>query len=76
MDTPQEIKPIITNVNELLKKPYLVEEEVAAIQRRAVSTLRNDRHLRRGLAYIKFGRSVRYRTADVIAAMESNRITF
>jgi len=65
------------NLNELLKKPYLIEVEVAAITRLAVSTLRNDRFLRRGIPYVKIGkRSIRYKTADVIATMEAHRISF
>jgi hypothetical protein len=67
----------IINVGELLKKPYLNEIETAAITGRAVSTLRNERHLRRGFPYLKIGhRSIRYRTADIVAAMEARRITF
>jgi hypothetical protein len=67
----------IENVNELLKKPYQNEFEAAAITGRAVSTLRNERHLRRGLPYLKIGkRSVRYKTADIIATMEARRISF
>ena len=67
----------ITDVNELLKKPYLNEMEVAAITGRAVSTLRNERFLRRGLPYLKIGkRSIRYKTTDVTATMEKNRICF
>lgn len=65
------------NVSELLKQPYQNEFETAAIMRRAVSTLRNDRHLRRGLPYLIIGkRSIRYKTTDIIAAMESRRISF
>ncbi|MHB8771299.1 MAG: hypothetical protein ACYC7J_09895 [Syntrophales bacterium] len=65
------------NVPEVLKKPYLNEFEAAAVQGRAVSTLRNDRHLRRGLPYLKISaRSIRYKTADIIAAMEGRRISF
>ena len=73
----KKVKPIISNVNELIKKPYLTETEVSAITGRAISTLRNERHLRRGLAYLKIGqRSIRYKTADVIATMEARRISF
>lgn len=62
---------------ELLKKPYLNEQEASALTGRAVSTLRNERHLRRGLPYLKVGkRTVRYRLVDVTAFMESRRITF
>lgn len=64
-------------VNDLMKKPYLNEMEVAAITGRAVSTLRNERHLRRGIPYHVIGqRSIRYRLADVMAFMEAQRITF
>jgi len=67
----------IENVNELQKKIYLNEFEAAAITGRAVSTLRNERHLRRGFPYLKIGkRSIRYKTADIIATMEARRISF
>jgi predicted DNA-binding transcriptional regulator AlpA len=63
--------------NELMKKPYLTEKEVAAITGRALSTLRNERFMRRGLPYYKVGgRSIRYKIEDVIAYMESRRIAF
>ncbi len=65
------------NVGELLKKPFLNEVEVAAITGRAVSTLRNERHLRRGFPYLKVGRrSVRYKLTDILASMEARRISF
>ncbi|MBP7232489.1 MAG: hypothetical protein KBA28_11230 [Syntrophaceae bacterium] len=63
--------------NELIQKPFLNEVEVAAITGRAVATLRNDRHLRRGLPYLKISqRSVRYRTPDIMNFMEARPITF
>ena len=65
------------NIPEVLKKPYLNEFEAAAISGRAVSTLRNHRHLRRGFPYLKIGqRSIRYKTADLLEAMEGQRIAF
>lgn len=65
------------NTSELLKKPYLNETETAALTGRAVPTLRNERHLRRGLPYLKIGgRSIRYKLQDVIAYMEGRRISF
>jgi hypothetical protein len=65
------------NISELLKKPYLGEREVASLTARAVSTLRNDRHCRRGIPYLKIaGRSVRYKLQDVLTFMESRRISF
>ena len=65
------------DVKELLNKPYLDEKEVSAITNRALSTLRNERFMRKGLPYYKIGgRSVRYKTEDVISYMEGRRITF
>jgi len=65
------------SASELLEKKYLNEKEVAAITGRAVSTLRNERFMRKGLPYLKVsGRTIRYKTEDVIAFMEGRRITF
>lgn len=76
MDHTEE-KAKIESITELLKRPYLNEVETAAVTSRAVSTLRNERHLRRGLPYLKIGkRSIRYKTADVIVTMEARRISF
>lgn len=70
-------KIIVAPVSELLNKPFLNEFEVSAITGRAVSTLRNERHLRRGLPYLKVSkRSIRYRTPDVMKFMEARPITF
>lgn len=64
-------------MKEILEKPYLTEKEVSAITGRAVSTLRNERFMRKGLPYLKVGgRSIRYKSEDVIAYMEGRRITF
>jgi hypothetical protein len=63
--------------NQMLEKPYLNEKEVAAITGRAISTLRNERFMRKGLPYLKVGgRSIRYKNEDVRAYMEGRRITF
>jgi len=63
--------------NQTLEKPYLNEKEVAAITGRAISTLRNERFMRKGLPYLKVGgRSIRYKSEDVIAYMEGRRISF
>lgn len=65
------------NTGELLKKPYLNEVEVAAVTGRAVSTLRNERHLRRGIPYLRVGRrSIRYKMEDIRSFMETRRISF
>jgi len=62
---------------DLREKSYLNEKEVAAITGRAVSTLRNERFMRKGLPYLKIGgRSIRYKSEDVISYMEGRRISF
>ena len=50
------------------------ERKVAEILDLGVQTLRNDRHLGRGIPYAKKGRSVRYALDDVIDYMEKNKI--
>lgn len=65
------------NVNELLKKPFLNEKEAAELTGRAISTLRNERHLRRGIPYLKVSRrTIRYKLDDVLLFMQARRITF
>jgi hypothetical protein len=53
---------------------YVSEKKVAELTEIGVQTLRNDRHLKRGLPYIKKGRMVRYSLADVIAYMEQHKV--
>ena len=50
------------------------EEETAKMLKKSTQSLRNDRHLRRGLPYVKFGRSVRYLESDIIKYIHMNRI--
>jgi len=57
------------------QKKYLDEKETSPMVRQALSTLRTDRFMGRGLPYIKIGRSVRYDLDDIIAYMESHKIT-
>jgi hypothetical protein len=56
------------------KQRYLTETQVSEMIGRALPTLRNDRFLRRGIPYIKAGRSVRYSYVDVVDYMESRKI--
>lgn len=74
----EEKNKIPIDVSTLLSKPYLNEKEVSALTGRAVATLRNQRHLRKGFPYLKIkgGRAVRYKTSDIIDNMESVRISF
>jgi hypothetical protein len=57
-----------------MEAKYLNEVQVAEITGRALSTLRNERFCRRGIRYIKIGRSVRYDYTDVVRYMESHKI--
>ena len=53
---------------------YVDEKKVAAITGFSVQTLRNDRHIGKGIAYTKRGRSVRYRLDEVLRYMEDGKI--
>jgi len=66
----------IKNVTELLEKPYLTEKEAAMVTGYSVFTLRNNRFQRRNLPFIKIGagRSIRYRTEDIIKFMEGHSV--
>lgn len=55
-------------------KRYLKEKQVAELTGRALSTLRNERALRRGIPYSKIGKSIFYCYDDVIAFMDRHRI--
>lgn len=59
---------------DLNKVQYLTERDVSLMICRALSTLRNDRHNTRGIPYVKFGKSVRYKLSDVEKFMEANRV--
>lgn len=52
----------------------LTDREAAKILGLGVQTLRNYRHVCKGPAYIKLGRAIRYREADLLAYIEKNRI--
>jgi hypothetical protein len=50
------------------------EYDAAKIVGKAVQSLRNDRHLCKGLPYIKMGKSVRYLIADINEYLLAHRI--
>ncbi len=76
MDHTREKTVAVEDTRELLKKVFLTEAETSILSRRAISTLRNQRFLRKGFPYTKCGKSVRYRVSDILAAMEAGRISF
>jgi hypothetical protein len=53
---------------------FLNEKQTSEMTAIAVSTLRNDRHLKRGLPYSKFGNTVRYSLKDIIRFMDSHKV--
>ena len=57
-----------------LPNRLMTDVEVAEVKNCSPQTLRNDRHLRRGLPYIKSGRSIRYAPIDVAADILASRI--
>ena len=55
-------------------KEYLREQAVSEITKLKLPTLRNHRHLKRGIPYVKIGGAVRYDADDVYAFMQRHRI--
>ena len=54
---------------------YLNEKEVSRLTKRAINTLRADRHHGRGIPYRKVGkRQVLYRLDEVVEYLEGNKI--
>jgi hypothetical protein len=53
---------------------YLTEREVSELTRIGMKTLQQHRWLNKGIAYSRFGRTIRYRLDDVLAFMEAGRI--
>jgi predicted DNA-binding transcriptional regulator AlpA len=58
----------------LITDKHLTDGQVAEMTGRAKATLRNDRYYRRGMPFIKAGRSVRYAEDDVIVWMEARKV--
>ena len=55
-------------------KRYLNEQEVSVITGFKLPTLRNHRHLRKGIPWIKAGSSIKYDPEDVESYMQSHRV--
>ncbi len=55
---------------------YLTEKQVSEITGFALSTLRNHRFVRKGIEYLKIGKSIRYSYETVKKYMEENRIKY
>jgi hypothetical protein len=59
---------------ELEKFRYLTETETAKLTGRGIQTLRNERSRKKGIPYVKAGKSVRYPLRAVLDYMESRLI--
>lgn len=57
----------------MVMQNLLNEKKVAEITGRSIQTLRNDRHLGRGIPYVKLNRSVRY-TPDMVEKYVEERV--
>lgn len=53
---------------------YLNEVEVSKMLGISLSTLRSNRSKKKGLPFIKIGRSVRYRLSDIQKYMEEHKV--
>lgn len=53
----------------------LTDVQVEQRTHRPRESLRKDRRNGRGIPYLRWGRSVRYRASDVVAWMEANTVT-
>ena len=53
---------------------YLTAREVSEMGIKAMQTLANDMFKGQGIPYVKFGRLVRYRLADVLAYAELHKV--
>jgi hypothetical protein len=62
-----------TGIDLSLLPAVIMPEELAAALRTTVGALAQDRHMRRGVPYTKYGRRVRYLRADVARYLAANR---
>lgn len=69
-------KPItnLGNPIESCSEVWLTEKQVVLLVGLSLSTLQKSRHNRRGIKYVKIGRSVRYALSDVFAFMNAHKI--
>lgn len=57
-----------------METKFLTEKQVNKITMIPLQTLRNNRFERKGMPYIKIGRSIRYELLDVVDFMQSRKI--
>lgn len=57
-----------------LRETYLNEIETAKMTGIAMSTLQKHRMRNKGIPYIRFGRTIRYKRSDIVRFMDEHRI--
>jgi len=58
-----------------MKAKYLSEKEVSKLTGFSLSKIQKDRFHRRGLPYIKLGRSIRYDIVDIEEYMNQRKVS-
>lgn len=53
---------------------FLNERQVSEMTSIPLQTLRNNRFMRKGMSYVKIGRSIRYEVSDIVDFMQSHKI--
>ena len=56
-------------------KQYVDTAEAAKLVHKTPESLRNDRHLKRGLNYYKLGKKVFYAVEDIYTFIEKSKVT-
>lgn len=56
------------------REEFLTEKQMAEIMGRSIYTLQKDRCYGRGVPFVKFGKSVRYRVGDFLDYVHANRV--
>ena len=57
-----------------MENQFLNEKQVSEMTSIPLQTLRNNRFARKGISYVKIGRSVRYEVSDILDFMEKRKI--
>jgi hypothetical protein len=76
MRDDQELQVLLDKLfgSAIPRRLLLSSKEVSELTGRAEQSLANDRTARRGMPYIKFGKSVKYLFSDVLAYIKARRI--
>ena len=70
--TPQQQSAVLHNLAANSLDPHFTETQLARRWNKSVKTLQADRWKGTGVSFLKLGRSVRYRLADIVAYESSH----